>query len=200
MPFEERLDPAQSALADSVLVRRVQQGDSKAFNMLVSKYQRRVESIVYPWVDNRNDILDIVQETFLRAYRGIEDFRGESAFFSWLFRIAQNTTKNHLAARLRRPPDSDIDTSVAETLLGNPFEELSSPEHFLLCDEIERQIFKAIASLPDELRTVIELREIEGMSYEEIAEKLGCPLGTVRSRLFRAREIVDENIRPLLMG
>jgi RNA polymerase sigma-70 factor (ECF subfamily) len=200
MQFEERQDSAQSALADWVLVRQVQQGDSKAFNILVSKYQRRIESVVYTWVDNRSDILDIVQETFLRAYRAIDDFRGDSSFFSWIFRIAQNTAKNHLVARTRRPPDSDIDSSVAEILSADSFKELDSPESLLLRDEIERQIFKTIEGLPDELREVIMLREMEGLSYDEISLRVNCPIGTVRSRLFRAREIVDESIRPLLMG
>jgi RNA polymerase sigma-70 factor (ECF subfamily) len=200
MEQEPREDSAQSALADWVLVRRVQQGDSKAFNLLVSKYQRRIESVIYPFVENRSDILDIVQETFLRAFRAIDDFRGDSAFFSWLFRIAQNTAKNYLVARTRRPPDSDIDASVAEFVSATPFQELGTPEHLLLRDEIERQIFKTIESLPDELREVIFLREIEGLSYDDIALKVHCPIGTVRSRLFRAREIVDESIRPLLMG
>ncbi|MFI4955887.1 MAG: RNA polymerase sigma factor RpoE [Gammaproteobacteria bacterium] len=197
---QPREDSAQSALADWVLVRRVQQGDSKAFNLLVSKYQRRIEFVIYPFVENRSDILDIVQETFLRAFRAIDDFRGDSAFFSWLFRIAQNTAKNHLIARTRRPPDSDIDASVAEFVSTSPFQELSTPEHLLLRDEIEQQIFRTIESLPEELREVIVLREIEGLSYDDIALKVKCPIGTVRSRLFRAREIVDASIRPLLMG
>lgn len=200
MQSEPREDSTQSALADWVLVRRVQQGDSKAFNLLVSKYQRRIESVVYPFVDNRSDILDIVQETFLRAFRAMDDFRGDSAFFSWLFRIAQNTAKNHLVARTRRPPDSDIDASVAEFVQVTAFQELSTPEHLLLRDEIESQIFRTIEGLPDDLRQVILLREIEGLSYEEIALLVHCPIGTVRSRLFRAREIVDESIRPLLLG
>ena len=200
MEQEPREDSAQSALADWVLVRRVQQGDSKAFNLLVSKYQRRIESVIYPFVENRSDILDIVQETFLRAFRAIDDFRGDSAFFSWLFRIAQNTAKNHLVARTKRPPDSDIDASVAEFVSTTPLQELSTPEHLLLRDEIERQIFRTIESLPEELREVIVLREIEGLSYDDIALRVKCPIGTVRSRLFRAREIVDESIRPLLMG
>lgn len=193
-------DSAQSALADWVLVRRVQQGDAKAFNLLVSKYQRRIEAVIYPFVENRSDILDIVQETFLRAFRAIDDFRGDSAFFSWIFRIAENTAKNHLIARTRRPPDSDIDATVAEFVSTTAFQELSTPEHLLLRDEIEDQIFRTIESLPDDLREVILLREIEGLSYDEIARKVNCPIGTVRSRLYRAREMVDESIRPLLMG
>lgn len=200
MEQEPREDSAQSALADWVLVRRVQQGDAKAFNLLVSKYQRRIEAVIYPFVENRSDILDIVQETFFRAYRAIDDFRGDSAFFSWLFRIAQNTAKNHLVASARRPPDIDIDANVAEFVSATAFHELSTPEHLLLRDEIEDQIFRTIESLPDELREVILLREIEGLSYDEIALKVNCPIGTVRSRLFRAREIVDESIQPLLMG
>lgn len=197
---QPREDSAQSALADWVLVRRVQQGDSKAFNLLVAKYQQRIESVVFPFVDNRSDILDIVQETFLRAYRAMDDFRGDSAFFSWLYRIAQNTAKNHLVARTRRPPDCDIDASVAEFVSTTAFQELSTPEHLLLRDEIEDQIFRTIESLPNDLREVILLREIEGLSYEEISLRVHCPIGTVRSRLFRAREIVDASIRPLLLG
>lgn len=200
MNIDKQQDSTQSALADWVLVRRVQQGDAKAFNLLVSKYQRRIEAVVYSMVENRSDILDIVQETFLRAYRGIEEFRGDSAFFSWLFRIAQNTAKNHLIARTRRLPETDIDSNVAAFLMEHNVEALDSPESLLLRDEIERQIFKTIEALPDELREAITLREIEGLSYEEIAVKVGVPIGTVRSRLYRAREIVDESIRPLLLG
>lgn len=193
-------DSAQSALADWVLVRRVQQGDSRAFNLLVSKYQHRVEAVVFPFVNNRNDALDIVQETFLRAYRAIDDFRGDSAFFSWLFRIAQNTAKNHLAAKTRRPPDSDIDASVAEFVSSTAFHELGTPESLLLRDEIEAQIFRTIDMLPAELREVFLLREMEGLAYDEIALRVGCPIGTVRSRLFRAREIIDASIQPFLLG
>lgn len=200
MGTEVREDSAQSALADWIIVRQVQQGDSKAFNLLVSKYQHRVEAVVFPFVENRSDVLDIVQETFLRAFRALDDFRGDSAFFTWLFRIAQNTAKNHIAARTRRPPDSDIDASVAEFVSSNAFQELNTPEHLLLRDEIEAQIFRTIDMLPAELREVFLLREMDGLSYDEIALKVNCPIGTVRSRLFRAREIIDASIHPYLMG
>jgi RNA polymerase sigma-70 factor (ECF subfamily) len=183
-------------MPDWTLVRRVQEGDKRPFNLLVSKYQRRVESIVRLWVDDPSDISDIVQETFLRAYRGIDGFRGDSAFYSWLYRIAQNATKNFLIARARLPLHCDIDQCLSDIGLY----ESGSPEHLLICEEIEKQIAKSMAALPIELRKVIMLRDNENLSYDEMAAKLGCPIGTVRSRLFRARAMIDQALKPFLMG
>ncbi len=198
-PFDGDQPSASSVLADQVLVRRVQEGDAVAFNILVSKYQKRIEAVVARYVYDRHELLDVVQETFLRAYKGIDDFRGDSAFFTWLYRIATNTAKNYLQAKDRRPPDSDIDSEIAELFsLGN-FKEIASPEHLLLRDEIEKKVFDLIQGLPDDLQQAITLREIEGLSYESIAELMQCPIGTVRSRISRARDIIDQGVKPLLM-
>lgn len=187
------------ALTDQVLVRRVQEGDNMAFNLLVSKYQHKIENLVGRYVKDSHEVYDVVQESFIKAYRGIDDFRGDSAFYSWLYRIAVNTAKNYLVARERRPPDTDIDAPLAELFdLGN-FKEIASPEHLLLRDEIEKTVFRVIQALPDELQEAIILREIEGMSYDEIAKAMRCPIGTVRSRIFRARDIVDNAVAPLLL-
>lgn len=200
MASQDRKDQtAASSLADQLLVRRAQEGDDKAFNILVSKYQKKVESVVRRYVYDQHEVLDVVQEAFLRAYKGLQDFRGDSAFFTWLFRIASNVAKNHLQARDRRPPDIDIDSEIAEFFSLGDFKEVASPEHILLRDEIERKIFKLIQGLPDDLQQAITLREIEGLTYEEIAELMDCPVGTVRSRIFRARDIIDQGVKPLLM-
>jgi RNA polymerase sigma-70 factor (ECF subfamily) len=190
---------AKAVLADKILVDRVQQGEIKAFNLLVAKYQGRVRRVVTRYVSDPQEQLDVVQEVFLNAFRGLGNFRGESQFFTWLYRIACNTSKNYLTAKDRRPPDQDIDASDAEFsgLVG--MEELASPEHIMLRDEIERTVFDAIQALPGEMQHAIMLREIEGMTYEAIAEQMHCPVGTVRSRIFRAREMIDQSVRPLLL-
>jgi RNA polymerase sigma-70 factor, ECF subfamily len=190
---------AKAVLADKILVERVQQGEIKAFNLLVAKYQGRIQRVVSRYVADPQEQLDVVQEVFLNAYRGLAAFRGESQFFTWLYRIACNTSKNYLTAKDRRPPDHDIDASDAEFsgLVG--MEELASPEHIMLRDEIERTVFDAILALPGEMQNAIMLREIEGMTYEAIAEQMDCPVGTIRSRIFRAREMIDQSVRPLLL-
>lgn len=179
---------ANTVLTDNVLVERAQQGDKKAFNVLLAKYQRRVHVIVARYVSDPQEQLDVIQEVFIKAFRGLDNFRGESQFFTWIYRIAANTAKNHLSAKDRRPPDHDIGFEECG------LEELASPEHLMLCDEIERTVFRAIHALPDDMQDAILLREIEGLSYEAIAQELGCPVGTVRSRIFRARQMIERAV------
>lgn len=185
--------------ADQLLVERAQKGDKSAFDVLVLKYQYRITQLIARYVHNPSDALDVTQEAFIKAYRALASFRSESAFYTWLYRIAINTAKNHLVAQGRRPPADDIDARDAEQFEGHSgLKEYDTPEHMLMKDEIEREIATAIENLPDELRTAITLRELDGLSYEEIAEVMGCPIGTVRSRIFRAREAIENRLRPLL--
>ena len=184
---------------DQQLVERVQRGDKNAFNLLVSKYQHKMANLVSRYVSDQGDVADVVQEAFIKAYRALPEFRGESAFYTWLFRIAVNTAKNYLTAQGRRPPELDVECSDAEQQDGaEAMHELASPESLVLSDEIHRMVMATLESLPEDLRTAITLREIEGLSYEEIAEIMGCPVGTVRSRIFRAREAIDKELQPLL--
>ena len=184
---------------DRELVKRVQKGDKGAFDVLVRKYQYKIIKLISRYVHDSSEALDVSQEAFLKAYRALPSFRGESAFYTWLYRIAINTAKNYLVAQGRRPPGSDIDAQEAEQYEGQSLlKEYETPERVLLKDEIETTVFQAIKELPEDLRTAITLRELEGMSYEEIAQTMGCPIGTVRSRIFRARESIDAKLRPLL--
>ena len=184
---------------DQVLVERVQSGDKNAFNLLVTKYQHKVANLVSRYVKNQSDVPDIVQEAFIKAYRALPNFRGDSAFYTWLYRIAVNCSKNHMVASNRKPPGSDIEIEDAEIYdAGEALRENASPEKLLLTKEIKKVIFDTIEQLPEDLRTAINLRELEGLSYEEIATIMECPVGTVRSRIFRARDAVDKKIRPLL--
>ena len=184
---------------DQQLIERIQRGDKNAFNLLVRKYQHKVVSLVSRYVNNPGDIPDVAQEAFIKAYRAIPDFRGESAFYTWLYRIAVNTAKNYIVAQGRRPPDMDVDSQDAETYEGaESLHEVANPENLMLSDEIRAEVAATLAGLPEDLRTAITLREIEGLSYEEIAEVMECPVGTVRSRIFRAREAIDKRIQPLL--
>lgn len=186
---------------DQLLVKRVQKGDRAAFDVLVGKYQHRIISLIGRYVSDHAEAMDVAQEAFIKAYRALKNFRGDSAFYTWMYRIAINTAKNHLVAQSRRPPQSDIDAADAEQFhFDSRLKENASPEHELLREELEQTIYAAIEALPEDLRTAITLRELEGMSYEEIAEAMDCPIGTVRSRIFRAREAVDVSIRPLLDG
>ncbi|KAE9531826.1 RNA polymerase sigma factor RpoE [Ursidibacter arcticus] len=185
-------------ITDQALVERAQQGDKKAFNLLVVRYQNRVAGLLTRYVA-RDDIPDIVQESFIKAYRSLESFRGESAFYTWLYRIAVNTAKNHLTALGRRPPKEDILAEDAESYdSGVQLREADTPENLVLSEELKRIVFDTIENLPDELKTAITLREIDGLSYEEIAEVMQCPVGTVRSRIFRAREAIDAKVNPLM--
>ena len=184
---------------DQALVERVQKGDKSAFDVLVLKYQNRIIQLVNRYVRDADEAMDVAQEAFLKAYRAIDRFRGDSAFYTWIYRIAINTAKNHLVASGRRPPGGDIDAQEAEQYEGaTGLREYDTPERLILKDEIQATIAKAIDSLPDDLRTAITLRELEGMSYEEIAQTMDCPIGTVRSRIFRARDAIDTLLQPLL--
>jgi RNA polymerase sigma-70 factor (ECF subfamily) len=188
-----------AANVDQELVKRVQAGDKSAFDVLVRKYQHKIVKLISRYVHDPNEALDVAQEAFLKAYRGLAKFRGDSAFYTWLYRIAINTAKNHLVAQSRRSAEHEVDAQDAEQYeSGGALREGDTPERLLLTDEIERTVFRAIEQLPDDLRTAITLRELEGMSYEEIAQAMGCPIGTVRSRIFRAREAIDKSLRPLL--
>ena len=193
-------DAAKSqASVDAELVKRVQAGDKTAFDLLVRKYQSRVISLVGRYVKNQATAQDIAQEAFIKAYRGLKNFRGDSAFYTWLYRIAINTAKNHLVAQSRRVPDIEIDALEAEQYGTSVLlQDQCSPERVLLTDEIKKEVFATIETLPDDLKMAITLRELEGMSYEEIAESMDCPIGTVRSRIFRAREAIDKVLQPLL--
>lgn len=188
-----------ASLTDLELVQRVQAGDKKSFDILVLKYQHKVIGLITRYVHDPDTAMDVAQEAFIKAYRGLKNFRGESAFYTWLYRIAINSAKNYLVSQNRRLPDSDIDAEEAEQIGGeSALKEYASPEHEMLKDEIQATVTQAIDALPEDLRTAIILRELEGMSYEEIAVTMECPIGTVRSRIFRARESIDKVLRPLL--
>ena len=184
---------------DQALVERVQGGDKTAFDVLVQKYQSKIIQLAYRYVHDQDEAMDIAQEAFIKAYKALGRFRGDSAFYTWIYRIAINTAKNHLVASSRRPPRADIDAVEAEQYdSATGLKEYATPERMLLRDEIKQTIAGAIESLPDDLRTAITLRELEGMSYEEIAQAMDCPIGTVRSRIFRARDAIDGKLKPLL--
>lgn len=195
------LGGVSEAKVDQLLVERVQKGDKRAFDLLIQKYQHRIVSLVTRYVSDSSEAQDVAQEAFIKAYRAIGRFRGDSAFYTWLYRIAINTAKNWIVAKNRRPPSSDIDAVDAEQYgMSSRLKETSTPENELLREEIERTVYDTIASLPEDLRTAIMLREMDGMSYEEIATTMECPIGTVRSRIFRAREAIDEKLKPLIGG
>lgn len=185
--------------ADQLLVARVQQGDKKAFDLLVLKYQHRIMAVISRFIRDHAEVQDVAQEAFIKAFRALPNFRGDSAFYTWLYRIAINTAKNHLVSRGRRPPSSDIDVDDAEFLSDSDnMRDIETPENQLMRDQLEAVVNKAIKDLPPDLRTAITLRELDGLSYEEIAEVMGCPIGTVRSRIFRAREAIDRQMAPLM--
>ena len=184
---------------DLELVRRVQAGDKSAFDVLVLKYQQKVINLVTRYVHDPHIAMDVAQESFIKAYRGLKNFRGDSAFYTWLYRISINTAKNYLVSKNRRMPDDDIDAQEAEQYEGgDKLREISTPERQALTNEIQATVHRAIETLPDDLRIAITLRELEGLSYEEISETMDCPIGTVRSRIFRARESIELELVPLL--
>lgn len=184
---------------DAELVLRVQRGDSTAFDTLVRKYQHRIVALIGRYVSDWSECQDIAQDTFIRAYRALPNFRGEAQFYTWLHRIAVNTAKNHLVSQNRRPPTDDIEVGDAEQFdTGSALRVVDTPEHELLRQEVERTVMRAVEALPEDLRTAITLREVEGMSYDEIAARMSCPIGTVRSRIFRARDAIDVALRPLM--
>jgi RNA polymerase sigma-70 factor (ECF subfamily) len=185
--------------SDQQLVQRVQAGDKAAFDLLVRKYQHRVLKLVSRFVSDAAEAEDVAQEAFIKAYRALASFRGDSAFYTWLYRIAINTAKNALVSNRRRPVDFDLDLQDPEQYDRHArLKEGDTPEGVLLTEEIRAVVERAMEQLPEDLRTAIVLRELEGLSYEEIAEAMDCPVGTVRSRIFRAREAIDKKLKPLL--
>lgn len=188
-----------SQALDHDLVARVQRGDTAAFDLLVRKYQHRIAAVISRYIRDWSEVQDVAQDTFIRAYRAIKNFRGDAQFSTWLHTIAVNTAKNHLAANNRRPPGEDIDVEDAEQFeSGLRLRDTDTPERELMRQQLGQTVVAAVEALPQDLREAITLREVEGMSYEDIAERMGCPIGTVRSRIFRAREAIDARMRPLL--
>jgi len=187
-------------VTDQQLVKRVQKGDKHAFDLLVLKYQHKIFGLISRYVHDSSEVQDVAQEAFIKAYRAIGRFRGDSAFYTWLYRIAINTAKNYLVSRSRRPPDTDVEIGDAEYFEGSgKLRGGGSPEQELFKDELEKEVYGAIEQLPEDLRTAVMLREFDGMSYEQIAEVMQCPVGTVRSRIFRAREAIDGRISNMLV-
>ncbi len=187
--------------SDKQLVARVQKGDKRAFDLLVIKYQHKLAAIVSRYIFDRDEVKDIVQEAFIKAYRAIGSFRGDSQFYTWLYRIGVNTAKNFLVSRSRRPPASDIEVADAEYFAGGDnLHDMASPENLAFRDELQEVVDRAIQGLPDDLRTAVTLREFDGLSYEDISIVMDCPVGTVRSRIFRAREAIDHQVKALLDG
>jgi RNA polymerase sigma-70 factor (ECF subfamily) len=186
---------------DLVLVERVQRGEGGAFDYLVVRYRHKVLKLIMRYVRDPVEAEDVAQEAFLKAYRALPSFRGDSAFYTWLYRIAINTAKNALVSSRRRPVDYDLDLQDPEQYdMQARLKDAETPEGLLLTDEIRDTVNSAIEHLPEDLRTAIVLRELEGMSYEEIAAAMDCPVGTVRSRIFRAREAIDKRLRPIFDG
>jgi len=186
---------------DQQLVNRVQRGDKRAFDLLVLKYQHKIFGLVSRYIRDADEIQDVAQEAFIKAFRALPNFRGDSAFYTWLYRIAINTAKNYLVARSRRPPATDIDVDDAEYFeVQSPLKDIESPENSLYGQELKRVVETAIKHLPEDLRTAVTLREFDGLSYEDIAEVMECPVGTVRSRIFRAREAIDKRVRAQISG
>ena len=184
---------------DLDLVRKAQAGDKAAFDLLVRKYQNKIISLVSRYLGQNGDVQDVAQDAFIKAYTALPGFRGEAAFYTWLYRIAVNSAKNYLMARGRRPAAVDVDAEEAEFFENSDaLKENASPERLALTEEIKKVIFDTIEQLPEELKIAIQLREIDGMSYEDISSAMGCPIGTVRSRIIRAREAIDNNLQPLL--
>jgi len=184
---------------DFQLIQRIQNGEQQAFTLLVRKYQNRVANILTRYVRNSGDIGDVTQEVFIKVHKSLPSFRGDSAFYTWLYRITVNTAKNYLTSQSRRPPASDIDAEEADSYDGSDaLKEADTPESILRSEEIKRVIMDTIEQLPAELKSAITLRELEGMSYDEIAKIEDCPIGTVRSRIFRARDAIDKQLAPLL--
>jgi RNA polymerase sigma-70 factor (ECF subfamily) len=192
---------SQAKQADQQLVERVQQGDKRAFDLLVLKYQHKIFGLISRYIKDSDEVQDVAQEAFVKAYRALPKFRGDSAFYTWLYRIAINTAKNYLVARNRRPPGSDVDVADAEYFEGpSALKEVETPENRLYGEELKIVVQDAIKTLPEDLRAALTLREFDGLSYEDIAAVMDCPVGTVRSRIFRAREAVDSRVRAQVSG
>jgi RNA polymerase sigma-70 factor (ECF subfamily) len=186
---------SQKEPTDKQLVERVKRGDKRAFDLLTLKYLHKIISLVGRYLRDQDEVQDVAQEAFIKAYRALPNFRGDSAFYTWLYRIAINAAKNHLVSKSRRPPDTDIDVDDGEFQADSAvLRDDDTPEANLAISQMEDVIYKAIADLPEELKVAVTLREFEGLSYEEIAEVMECPVGTVRSRIFRAREAIEKKI------
>ena len=197
--MESRIGAMSDNVSDRELVERVQRGERRAFDLLMLKYQHRIAKLIARYVQDPSEALDVAQDAFMKAYRAIPRFRGDSAFYTWMYRIAINTAKNHLAAQARRPRDSGVDVTDAEQFDGVAgLKESVTPEGLALTEEIQQTVAAAIEALPEDLRVAISLRELEGFSYEDIARVMECPIGTVRSRIFRAREAINARLNPLL--
>ena len=191
----------EEAAIDAALVERVQAGDRLAFDLLVRKYQHRIVALIQRFVPDWHEAQDVAQEAFIKAFRALPNFRGDSAFYTWLYKISVNTAKNFLVSQSRRPPMNDVQMDDAEHLeAAGRMHDRATPENEFLREEVERTVLSAVADLPEEIRTALTLREIDGLSYEEIAQIMNCPIGTVRSRIFRGRDAVDRRIRPLVEG
>lgn len=187
--------------SDMQLVARVKKGDNRAFDLLVLKYQHKIFSLISRYVRDSDEIQDVAQEAFVKAYRALPKFRGDSAFYTWLYRIAINTAKNYLVSRSRRPPAVDIDVDDAENFeSATSLKDIENPENVLYGEELKTVVEDAIATLPEDLRTAVTLREFDGLSYEDIADVMDCPVGTVRSRIFRAREAIDRQVQSQIFG
>jgi len=192
-------DRMSNESTDKELVKRVQKGEKGAFDILVLKYEHKIVNLVMRYVRDPELSLDITQEAFIKAYRALPRFRGDSAFYTWLYRIAVNTAKNYLAAQRRRPKDIELDLQDPEQYgLHAKLKETDTPEAVALSEELQETLERAIAALPDDLRQAIVLRELDGMSYEEIAQTMDCPVGTVRSRIFRARDAIGKKVGTLV--
>lgn len=190
-----------AAETDQQLVVRVQRGDKRAFDLLVLKYQHKIFGLISRYVRDADEVQDVAQEAFIKAYKALPRFRGESAFYTWLYRIAINTAKNHLVSRSRRPPGTDVEVEDAEYYeSGGALRDTENPETALYGAELKRVVEEAIGALPEDLRTAVTLREFDGLSYEDIADIMDCPVGTVRSRIFRAREAIDTVVVKQIRG
>ena len=192
------MSTGSDAPTDKQLVERVQQGDKRAFDLLVKKYQHKIIGLIGRYVYDHHEAMDVSQEAFIKAYRALPNFRGESAFYTWMYRIAINTAKNHLVSKGRRPPDVDVTVDDAQYHDHSVLHEIETPENQLFKQELEKMVYQAMDRLPEDLRMALTLREFEGMSYEDIAQVMDCPVGTVRSRIFRAREAVDKVVAPMM--
>jgi RNA polymerase sigma-70 factor, ECF subfamily len=191
----------RAEVSDKQLVERVKRGDQRAYDMLVLKYQHKIFGLISRYVKDSDEVQDVAQEAFIKAYRALPKFRGESAFYTWLYRIAINTAKNYLVSRSRRPPSIDVDVGDAEFYDGaDGLRDTDNPENVLFGNELKAVVDTAIQALPEDLRTALTLREFDGLSYEDIADVMDCPVGTVRSRIFRAREAVDEKVKAQMGG
>jgi RNA polymerase sigma-70 factor (ECF subfamily) len=187
---------AVQQVSDQRLVERAKQGDNRAFDLLVLKYQSRMSSVVARYIRDHHEVADVTQEAFVKAYRALPNFRGDAQFYTWLYRIAINTAKNHLVAKSRRPPDVDKDIETGEfSDYSGVLEAEERPDQLLARDQLQTVVMKALEDLPEDIRTALTLREFDGLSYEDIAEIMSCPVGTVRSRIFRGRESIEKAIQ-----